>query len=120
MNRLPVTSNQCFLLRPAPTLDLSLGPKCFVPFGELLAPRKDHWAAYVTDPKIEVKYEPEVGMPIDARFRPKTEKPHANEVLETVVVRVPPPIVASEASKSKHPVHRQERTANKQGTRGRS
>jgi ferric-dicitrate binding protein FerR (iron transport regulator) len=52
--------------------------------------RKDHWAHYVTPQKIDVKFEPLDGQPIDARFAPKTEKPHANEILQTIVVRTPP------------------------------
>jgi len=55
--------------------------------------RKDHWAAYATPQKIEVKYEPEVGQPVDARFAPKTEKPHANTILQTIIVRTPASIL---------------------------
>jgi thioredoxin-like negative regulator of GroEL len=55
--------------------------------------RKDHWAPYVTPKTIPVLYEPEVGQPVDARFAPKTEKPHVNQVQSTVLVRVPPPIL---------------------------
>src|SRR4051795_5533320 len=44
MNRLPFILDQRFLFRSAPALDLALGPKCLVPFCELLAPRKDNGA----------------------------------------------------------------------------
>ena len=33
--------------------------------------RKDHWAPYVTPPKIPVLYEPEAGQPVDVRFAPR-------------------------------------------------
>ncbi|MBY0524058.1 MAG: FecR domain-containing protein [Gemmataceae bacterium] len=56
--------------------------------------RKDHWAQYQSPDTIAVMYEPEIGTPVDARSRPKTEKPHTNEILQTVVVRVPAPILA--------------------------
>jgi len=56
--------------------------------------RKDHWAPYVTPPKIPVLYEPEVGQPVDARFAPKTEKPHANQVLSTILVRLAPSLLS--------------------------
>lgn len=55
--------------------------------------RKDHWAMYQSPQKIPVVYEPEVGQPVDARFAPKTAKPHANQILETILVRVPAPIL---------------------------
>ncbi len=55
--------------------------------------RKDHWAHYVTPPKIEVMFEPLDGQPIDARFAPKTEKPHANQILQTIVVRTAPTLL---------------------------
>ncbi len=57
--------------------------------------RKDHWAAYATPAQIAVKYEPEVGQPIDARFAPKTEKPLANQILQTIYVRQVPPALTS-------------------------
>ena len=55
--------------------------------------RKDHWAMYQSPQKIPVVYEPEVGQPVDARFAPKTVKPHANQILDTILVRVPAPIL---------------------------
>jgi tetratricopeptide (TPR) repeat protein len=55
--------------------------------------RKDHWAHYQTPPKIEVKFEPLDGQPLDARFAPKTQKPHANQVLQTILVRLPASIL---------------------------
>jgi ferric-dicitrate binding protein FerR (iron transport regulator) len=55
--------------------------------------RKDHWAPYPAPAKIQVVYEPEDGQPVDARFAPKTEKPHANQILETILVRIPPPLI---------------------------
>jgi hypothetical protein len=55
--------------------------------------RKDHWAPYVTPEKIPVVFEPEAGQPIDARFAPKTEKPHANQVLGTIIIRSHPSIL---------------------------
>jgi hypothetical protein len=55
--------------------------------------RKDHWAPYVTPEKIPVVFEPEAGQPVDARFAPKTEKPHANQILETTIVRSRPSIL---------------------------
>jgi ferric-dicitrate binding protein FerR (iron transport regulator) len=51
--------------------------------------RHDHWAPYETPKKIEVQFEPEIGQPVDARFAPKTEKPHANQVLATITMQVP-------------------------------
>src|SRR5262249_9712354 len=39
-------------------------------------------------------YEPEVGEPVDARFAPKQTKPHAHQVLQTILVRVSPSILS--------------------------
>jgi ferric-dicitrate binding protein FerR (iron transport regulator)/tetratricopeptide (TPR) repeat protein len=55
--------------------------------------RKDHWAPYPAPAKIQVVYEPEDGQAVDARFAPKTEKPHANQILETILVRLPAPMI---------------------------
>jgi ferric-dicitrate binding protein FerR (iron transport regulator)/tetratricopeptide (TPR) repeat protein len=54
--------------------------------------RKDHWAIYDCPKKIEVVYDPLPGMPAD-RFAPKTEKPRENEIMQTILVRVPPRFV---------------------------
>jgi tetratricopeptide (TPR) repeat protein len=54
--------------------------------------RKDHWAMYACDAKIPVVYDPLPGMPLD-RFAPKTEKPRENEIMQTILVRVPPRFV---------------------------
>jgi ferric-dicitrate binding protein FerR (iron transport regulator)/tetratricopeptide (TPR) repeat protein len=54
--------------------------------------RKDHWAMYPCEAKIPVVYDPLPGMPLD-RFAPKTEKPRENEILQTILVRVPPRFV---------------------------
>ncbi len=55
--------------------------------------RKDHWAPYPAPAKIPVVYEPEDGQYVDARFAPKTEKPHANQILETILLRLPPTLI---------------------------
>ncbi len=52
--------------------------------------RKDHWAMYPCPAKIPVVYEPDPTMPRDVRNAPKGLKPTANEVLQSVCVRVPP------------------------------
>jgi ferric-dicitrate binding protein FerR (iron transport regulator) len=51
--------------------------------------RKDHWALYPCPDKIPVVYEPDPTQPVDVRNAPKTAKPQANQVLQTILVRVP-------------------------------
>jgi hypothetical protein len=51
--------------------------------------RKDHWAMYPCPDKIPVVYEPDPNQPIDPRA-PQTEKPHRNQVMQTVVQRQAP------------------------------
>ena len=51
--------------------------------------RKDHWALYPCPAKIPVVYEPDPLQPIDPRGAPQSEKPQANQVLQTVLLRVP-------------------------------
>jgi ferric-dicitrate binding protein FerR (iron transport regulator) len=51
--------------------------------------RKDHWALYPCPDKIPVVYEPDPTQPVDLRNAPKTAKPQANQVLQTILVRVP-------------------------------
>ncbi len=58
--------------------------------------RKDHWATYPAPAKIKVVYEPEDGQVVDVRFAPKTEKPHPNQVMETILVRNPPAVMEGE------------------------
>jgi hypothetical protein len=55
--------------------------------------RKDHWAPYTTPAQVDVVYEPRDGERVDVRFAPKTEKPHANQILDTVLVRMPPTMI---------------------------
>ncbi len=52
--------------------------------------RKDHWALYPCPAKIPVVYEPDPTLGIDVRNAPKDAKPNAKQVMETVLVRVPP------------------------------
>jgi ferric-dicitrate binding protein FerR (iron transport regulator)/tetratricopeptide (TPR) repeat protein len=51
--------------------------------------RKDHWAMYPCPPKIAVVYEPDPNSPPGAN-RPGDQKPAAQQVLQTIMVRVPP------------------------------
>ncbi len=51
--------------------------------------RKDHWAQYSCPDTIPVVYEPDPTQPVDVRNAPKLAKPAANQVLQTVLVRVP-------------------------------
>jgi ferric-dicitrate binding protein FerR (iron transport regulator)/tetratricopeptide (TPR) repeat protein len=50
--------------------------------------RKDHWAMYRCPEKIDVVYEPDENSPRGAN--PSAEKPTAQQVLQTIYVRVPP------------------------------
>jgi tetratricopeptide (TPR) repeat protein len=52
--------------------------------------RKDHWAMYDCPSKIPVVYEPDPTMPVDLRNAPKGTRPAPQEVLQSVLVRVPP------------------------------
>src|SRR5260370_34276529 len=52
--------------------------------------RKDHWAQYPCPDTIPVVYEPDPTQPVDVRNAPKGGKPAANQVLQTILVRVPP------------------------------
>lgn len=52
--------------------------------------RKDHWALYPCPPKIPVVYIPDPNQPGGARPDLKGQKPHANAVQQTVMVRTPP------------------------------
>jgi ferric-dicitrate binding protein FerR (iron transport regulator)/tetratricopeptide (TPR) repeat protein len=52
--------------------------------------RKDHWAMYPCPPKIPIIYEPLPGMPADPRNVPANPKPTVQQVVQTVVLRVPP------------------------------
>jgi anti-sigma factor RsiW len=56
--------------------------------------RKDHWAMYPCPDKIPVVYEPDPAHPVDPRFAPKGTKPSANEILQTILVRVPPRLLS--------------------------
>ncbi len=51
--------------------------------------RKDHWALYPCADTIPVVYEPDPTQPVDVRNAPKGAKPGANQVLQTMLVRVP-------------------------------
>src|SRR5262245_8648589 len=52
--------------------------------------RKDHWAMYPCPPKIPVVYIPDPNQPAGTRPDLQGEKPHANVVLQTVLVRNAP------------------------------
>ncbi len=52
--------------------------------------RKDHWAMYPCPPTIPIVFEPDPTQPIDVRNAPKMEKPVANVVLPTIVMRSMP------------------------------
>jgi tetratricopeptide (TPR) repeat protein len=56
--------------------------------------RKDHWAMYPAPAKVPVVYIPDPNQPADSR-RPdlQGQKPHANQVLQTVLVRTRPSIL---------------------------
>src|SRR5207302_907557 len=54
--------------------------------------RKDHWAMYHCPEKIAIVYEPEGGMPADPK---KGVKPTAKQVLDTIVFRKSPRLLAS-------------------------
>jgi ferric-dicitrate binding protein FerR (iron transport regulator)/tetratricopeptide (TPR) repeat protein len=51
--------------------------------------RKDHWAMYLCPEKIAVVYEPDPNSPAGAK-RPGDQKPTAPQVMQTILVRVPP------------------------------
>jgi tetratricopeptide (TPR) repeat protein len=51
--------------------------------------RKDHWAMYPCPEKIPVVYEPDPNSPPGTN-RPGDQKPTVQEVLQTILVRVPP------------------------------
>jgi tetratricopeptide (TPR) repeat protein len=51
--------------------------------------RKDHWAIYDCPEMIKVVYEPDENSPTGAR-QPEDQKPTAQQVLQTILVRVPP------------------------------
>jgi ferric-dicitrate binding protein FerR (iron transport regulator) len=52
--------------------------------------RKDHWAMYPAAPTDDLGYEPDPTMPVDVRNAPKTPKPAANTVLQSLLVRGSP------------------------------
>lgn len=52
--------------------------------------RKDHWAMYPCPPKIPVVYIPDPNQPAGSRPDLKGQKPHANVVLQTIMVRNSP------------------------------
>ncbi|MBL8796427.1 MAG: FecR domain-containing protein, partial [Planctomycetia bacterium] len=84
-------SKQMYVMSPFTSLLVLENDEMYERFG-VDRGRKDHWAAYETPKKIEVKYEPEPGQVVD-RFAPKTEKPHRNQVLQTILVRSPAPML---------------------------
>lgn len=51
--------------------------------------RKDHWAMYPCPPKIPVVYIPDPNQPA-SRVDLKGQKPHENQVLQTIMTRNPP------------------------------
>lgn len=55
--------------------------------------RKDHWALYPCPPKIPVVYEPDPTLGIDARNAPRDALPTCEQVMQTVLVRMPPPLL---------------------------
>jgi hypothetical protein len=52
--------------------------------------RKDHWAMYPCPQEIPVVYEPDPLHPVDVRNAPRGRKPNVDQVLQTVLFRVPP------------------------------
>jgi len=84
-------SKQMYVMSPFTSLLVLENDEMYERFG-VDRGRKDHWAPYATPKKIEVKYEPEPGQPTD-RFAPKAEKPHRNDILQTILVRTPPPML---------------------------
>src|SRR5262245_15534742 len=52
--------------------------------------RKDHWAMYPCPAKIPVVYIPDPNQPAGGRPDLKGQKPHENQVLQTIMVRTPP------------------------------
>jgi ferric-dicitrate binding protein FerR (iron transport regulator)/tetratricopeptide (TPR) repeat protein len=52
--------------------------------------RKDHWAMYPCPAKIPVVYIPDPNQPAGSRPDLKGQKPHENQVLQTIMVRTPP------------------------------
>src|SRR5262245_5153884 len=56
--------------------------------------RKDHWAMYPCPAKIPVVYIPDPNQPAGSRPDLKGQKPHENQVLQTIMVRTPPPFLA--------------------------
>jgi ferric-dicitrate binding protein FerR (iron transport regulator) len=56
--------------------------------------RKDHWALYPCPEKIPVVYEPDPSRPAgDVPERAAPQKPTAEEVLQTILVQIPPDIL---------------------------
>ncbi len=58
--------------------------------------RKDHWAMYPCPQKIPVVYEPDPTLGIDARNAPKAALPNREQVLQSILVRVPPRLLVRE------------------------
>jgi ferric-dicitrate binding protein FerR (iron transport regulator)/tetratricopeptide (TPR) repeat protein len=55
--------------------------------------RKDHWALYPCPAKIPVVYIPDPNRPAGVKPDLKGQKPHANQVLQTIMVRNPAPFL---------------------------
>jgi ferric-dicitrate binding protein FerR (iron transport regulator)/tetratricopeptide (TPR) repeat protein len=57
--------------------------------------RKDHWAMYPCPAKIPVVYIPDPNQPASGTPDLKGQKPHANQVAQTILVRNPPQFLTS-------------------------
>jgi hypothetical protein len=51
--------------------------------------RKDHWAMYACPAKIPVVYVPDPNKPLDRTPEWNEQKPHANQVMQTILARTP-------------------------------
>jgi len=58
--------------------------------------RKDHWAMYPCPQKIPVVYEPDPTQGLDVRNAPRNVLPTREQVMQTVLVRVPPRLLRRE------------------------
>ena len=70
--------------------------------------RKDHWALYPAPGQIKVVHEPDprwTGRRPAKDPKDKGKKPSADEVLKTILVRIPPPLFASQGIRQQYGGH---------------
>ncbi|HXG09156.1 MAG TPA: VIT domain-containing protein [Gemmataceae bacterium] len=88
-NRIVALSKAMYVMTPFTSLLVLENEQMYAQY-KVDRGRKDHWAIYPCPPKIPVVYEPDPLQPVDPRSVPSASKPPANQVLQTVLIRVPP------------------------------